>query len=101
IELLHLLKLVTGGADGGLVPYGADRTLEFCRVHGRDFAVVVQIVKRLVNAGKLLAVGEDEQLVFAEAFCLIYRKLLRRHRCDAQKGEANQRKKSGEHASHI
>ena len=56
--------------------------MKLCWVNGRDFAIVVQVIKRLVNAGKILTVGEDQKLVFAETLGLVHVDLLRTGRRD-------------------
>jgi hypothetical protein len=81
--------------------YSADGALKFCGVHRSNLAIVVEIVKRLVNAGKLLTIGKYQQLVFAETFGLIHCELLCAGGRNAQQGHKGQRKKSGERTKHV
>src|ERR1051326_7584164 len=52
--------------------YSAHRTLKFVRVHSRNQPVVIQVVKRLVNTGKVLKVRKHQELAIAISFCLIH-----------------------------
>jgi hypothetical protein len=42
--------------------------LEFVRVNGRHFVVVIQIVKRLVDTGEVLQVSQHYKLVCTKSF---------------------------------
>jgi hypothetical protein len=46
--------------------------LEFVRVHGSYQAIVVKIVKRLVNTIEILEVGKYQELAISKPFGLVY-----------------------------
>src|SRR5262245_15180049 len=72
IQLDHFLDGLAGGSDGRLPADDATRALEFGGIHCGNLAVVVEIVKRLVNTGKVLSVGKGQKLVFAEPIGLVH-----------------------------
>jgi hypothetical protein len=66
----------------------AARPLKFSWINCGDFAVVVQVVKWLVDAGEVLSVGKSQQLVFAKTICLVHLDLCR-SRGNQEQGEGS------------
>src|SRR5947209_6357526 len=71
IELLHFFYQFAGWSNRGLTSNHAARPLKFGRINCGNLAVIVQIIKWLVNAGKVLSVGKSQELIFAETVGLV------------------------------
>ena len=57
-QFLHLTDWSTGRINSGLLADYADRPLKFLRIYCGKFAVMVEVLKRLVSAVILLEIGE-------------------------------------------
>jgi hypothetical protein len=53
------------------VAHGADRALKFIGVHCGNLPIVIKVVKRFVDAIKILEVGKDEELALSKPFSLV------------------------------
>jgi hypothetical protein len=62
---------IAGWANGGLMANGAARALKFRWIRSSDDAVVVEIVKRLMDAGEALSICESQKLIFTETVSLV------------------------------
>src|SRR5262249_4865769 len=73
IELQSVLDRFSGWIERRTAPYCANRALELVGVHRGQKAIVVEIIKRFVDAIEVLEVGEDQELALGKSFGLVHR----------------------------